>query len=105
MDIFIFHRDLRIVDNTGLIAQIEEFESTTPIFIFPPDQIDEDKNKYFSNNSVQFMIESLKELSQDIKKKGGELYYFKGDTIDVLNSINKHFDQTRWNSLFGIYPI
>lgn len=92
MDIFIFHRDLRIIDNTSLIAQIEEHESTTPIFIFPPEQIDEDKNKYFCNNSVQFMIESLKELSRDIKKKGGKLYFFKGDTLEVLNSLNKKFD-------------
>ena len=35
------------------------------------------------------MIESLHELSNEIKKKNGKLYFFYGDTIDVLNSINK----------------
>ena len=89
MNIFIFHRDLRIIDNTALIYQIKEASDTIPIFIFPPDQIDPEKNKYFSNNSVQFMIESLHELSEDIKKKKGKLYFFKGDTVDVLKAINK----------------
>ena len=89
MNIFIFHRDLRIIDNTALIYQIKEAGDTIPIFIFPPEQIDPNKNKYFSNNSVQFMIESLHELSEDIKKKKGKLYFFKGDTLDVLKAINK----------------
>ncbi len=90
MNIFLFHRDLRLVDNTTLIHQLKETkELTTPIFIFPPEQIDKKKNKYFSNNSVKFMIECLHELSDDIKDKGGKIYFFKGDTIKVLNEINK----------------
>jgi deoxyribodipyrimidine photolyase len=59
MNIFLFHRDLRLFDNTALIKQILNHKSVTPIFIFPPVQIDPKINKYFSNNSVQFMIESL----------------------------------------------
>ncbi len=45
MNIFLFHRDLRIQDNTSLINLIKEKGSIIPIFIFPPEQIDEDKNK------------------------------------------------------------
>jgi len=89
MNIFIFHRDLRLKDNTTLIRMIKEEESVLPIFVFPPEQIDEKKNKYFSHNLVQFMIESLKELGDKIKKYDGKLYTFKGDYIDVLKSINK----------------
>ncbi len=90
MHIFLFHRDLRLVDNTSLIYQLKEVkDSVVPIFIFPPEQIDPKKNTYFSNNSVQFMIESLHELSDSIKKKKGKLYFFKGDTLDVLKLINK----------------
>ena len=63
MNIFLFHRDLRLVDNTSLIKQLRRFKKVTPIFIFPPEQINPKQNKYFSHNSVQFMIESLKELS------------------------------------------
>lgn len=88
-NIFIFHRDLRLFDNTSLIHQLKETkESILPIFIFTPEQIEPSKNKYFSNNSVQFMIESLFELSNEIKKRGGVFYFFKGDTIKILNQIN-----------------
>ena len=78
MNIFLFHRDLRLTDNTTLIYQIKECKNIIPIFIFTPEQIEPDKNKYFSNNSVQFMIESLHELSKEIKKKNGQIYFFQG---------------------------
>jgi deoxyribodipyrimidine photolyase len=67
MNIFIFNRGLRLTDNTTLIHQIKEKGSVVPIFIFTPEQIEPKKNDYFSNNSVQFMIESLHELSDEIK--------------------------------------
>jgi deoxyribodipyrimidine photo-lyase len=89
MHIFIFHRDLRLIDNTSLIYQLKHHESVIPIFIFPPEQINPKKNKYFSNNSVQFMIESLHELSDNIKDYNGSMYYFKGDNIKVLKAIHK----------------
>ena len=87
--IYLFHRDLRIQDNTTLIHQLKTInESILPIFIFTPEQIDIKKNKYFSNNSVQFMIESLHELSDEIKKNKGKLLFFKGDNLKVLKSIH-----------------
>jgi len=89
MNIYLLHRDLRLNDNTSLIAQLKEYKSTTIIFIFTPEQINKKNNEYYNSNSVQFMIESLHELSSEIKKKNGKLYFFYGDTIDVLNSINK----------------
>lgn len=89
MHIFLFHRDLRLIDNTTLIEQIKANDSVIPVFIFPPEQIDPKKNDYFSNNSVQFMIESLHELSDDIKKNNGKIYFFKGDILKVLKAINK----------------
>lgn len=104
VNIFIFHRDFRLYDNSSLISQIKKTsEGVIPIFIFDPVQIDKKKNKYFSNNSVQFMIESLKDLQKQIKKYDGELYFFYGKTIDVLkeihtkiniNSIAFNFDYT-----------
>ena len=68
INIFIFHRDLRLHDNTSLIKMLKDNKKIIPIFIFPPEQIDPKKNKYFSHNSVQFMIESLHELNKEIKK-------------------------------------
>ena len=88
MNIFLFHRDLRLVDNTSLIKQLLNYGPITPIFIFPPEQIDPQKNSYFSHSSVQFMVESLIELNAEIKKFDGQLYYFKGQNMEVLQRIH-----------------
>ena len=90
MNIFLFHRDLRLVDNTTLINMMKSaVGSIVPVFIFPPEQINPAKNKYFNHNSVQFMIESLRELGDDIKAKGGKLYLFEGANLEVLKNLNK----------------
>ena len=89
MNLYIFHRDLRLIDNTTLIEISDD--QVIPIFIFNPNQIDKKKNKYFSNNSVQFMIESLNELNKDIKKYNGELSFFYGDDIKILKEIIKKY--------------
>jgi deoxyribodipyrimidine photo-lyase len=88
-NIHIVHRAIRIHDNTSLIAQMKEQPDITVIFIFTPEQINPKKNKYFSNNSVQFMIESLKELATTIHDKGGKMLFFYGDVIKVLKSLHK----------------
>ena len=91
LNLFLHHRDLRIVDNTAMIEQLRHEKTCTPLFIFPPEQIDPVKNEYFSMNAVEFMIESLHELSDDIKKEmGGEggLAFFHGDTLAVLADIH-----------------
>ena len=88
MHIFLLHRDLRLTDSTALIHQIKEMDSTTIIFILTPEQVNKKNNDYYNSNSIQFMCESLHELSNDITKKNGKLYFFMGDTLDVLKSIH-----------------
>ena len=60
--VFIFRRSFRLKDNIGLINCLKESEEVIPIFIFTPEQIK--KNRYKSNNAVQFMIESLVYLNK-----------------------------------------
>lgn len=59
--LFIFRRDLRLVDNLGLIYAMENHENILPVFIFTPEQVTS-KNSFKSNNAIQFMIESLENL-------------------------------------------
>jgi len=91
MNIFLHHKDLRYQDNTTLNLMSKELKDIIPIFIFPPEQIDLKKNKYFSHNFVQFMCESLIELKKDYLKKNGKLNFYKGDTLDVLKDIHKKY--------------
>ena len=82
MNIYLFHRDLRVVDNVGLINSNVDL---VPIFIYTPAQVLPSKNKYFSNNAVQFMSECLDDLKQNVP----ELYLFYGETLSVLTKIHK----------------
>ena len=65
--LFIFRRDLRVFDNYGLIYAMNNSKNVYPIFLLHLNKLIQ-KNKYFSNNSVQFMIESLKEVDENLKK-------------------------------------
>jgi deoxyribodipyrimidine photo-lyase len=82
--LFIFRRDFRIEDNTTLLALQNVCEKIYPIFIFTPEQVS-DKNKYKSENAVQFMIECLDDLNQEIK----HLYSFYGENNEVLHYLIK----------------
>ena len=72
MSIFIFRRDLRLADNLGLLELQKKTKDIIPIFVFTPEQITS-KNKFKSNNAIQFMIESLLDLKQEFKKRGSDL--------------------------------
>lgn len=89
--LFIFRRDLRLVDNIGLIYAMTNYENIIPIFIFTPEQVT-NKNKYKSNNAIQFMIESLEELDETLKKSKSKLHVFYGDNITELKKIIKKIE-------------
>lgn len=103
--IFIFRRDFRLTDNSGLIEALENSKNVTPIFIFTPEQID--KNSYKSDNAIQFMIESLAELEKKIKKKKGQLYYFYGKQDKIIKKIikNNNIDAVYFNQDWTPYAI
>jgi deoxyribodipyrimidine photo-lyase len=81
MAVFLFHRDLRIKDNTALNMALQREQHIFPVFICDPAQIDRKRNDYFSNNACQFMCESLQEIPN--------LNIFAGDTVDVLDRLPK----------------
>lgn len=83
-NLFIFRRDLRIVDNTALelLYNIYPDLPIIGIFIFNPLQIDPVKNTYYSSTAVEFMIESLGSLEIP-------MHFFHGDDVHVLDSILK----------------
>lgn len=92
VSVFIFHRDLRIEDNTTLI-ELSKLGHVVPIFILSDKQVNLQKNKFGNNSLIQFMCESLYELSENIKKYQGKLYFFKDiNTINVLEKLSKIID-------------
>lgn len=112
MRLFLFHNDLRLSDNTTLIKMMKENSSdgVIPIFIFTEEQINPKKNQFYGSNSVQFMVESLISLGEDIKEYGGELYFFKAENnIKALNKINKllssKITEIGWNPSYSLYAL
>jgi len=83
--LFVFRRDLRLEDNTGLLFALENSEKVIPCFIFTPEQIE--NNPYLSLRALQFMIESLEDLSESLKKKKGHLYLFYGDPATIIDKL------------------
>lgn len=82
--LMLFHRDLRLVDHHALESIRDK--PIIPLFVFTPQQVT-DANPLKSSHSVQFMIESLRDLEKEIALQRGTLYIAYGDTVEVLASI------------------
>ena len=92
--IFLFRRDFRIHDNLALnrlIAECGSSGSIFPMFIFNPAQIYAKNNPYFSNNCVQFMIESLDDLDKHIHVNYYESNDGSSGDIDVFVELSKKY--------------
>lgn len=81
--VFLFHRDLRVSDNTGLNKIIRDYpdHELHLVFVFDPVQVDRKKNEYFSNAALQFICESLREIRR--------LNVLYGDTVRVLKKLHE----------------
>ena len=87
--IHIFRRDYRLEDNTSLIEACKTHSLVLPIFIFTRTQIDKKVNSYRSNNCVQFLCESLKDLDEQLHKHKSKLTIFYGDEFSILETLIK----------------
>jgi deoxyribodipyrimidine photo-lyase len=83
----IFRRDLRLEDNTALNATLKSSDEVIPCFIFDPAQVKD--NEYMNHDALQFMIESIKDLGEQLKEKEGRLYLFYGKPAEVVELILK----------------
>lgn len=85
--LFIFRRDLRLEDNTGLLFALENAKSVFPCFIFTREQID--NNPYRNEHCLQFMLESLEDLGASLKEKKGRLHLFYGAPESIVEKLIK----------------
>ncbi|MCQ6963041.1 deoxyribodipyrimidine photolyase [Methanolobus chelungpuianus] len=89
--LFIFRRDLRIEDNTGLRAAMELSEEVIPCFIFDP-RLSDRERLGFNPHAFQFLLESLDDLSEQLHSRGGRLYLFYGTAEDVVSRLAGKLD-------------
>lgn len=87
--VHIFHRDLRTKDNLGLIqaaAKAKEAKAfLLPLFILTPEQFTK-QNPYRSENSIQFMLESLEDLDTQLENN---LTILEATQLDALAHLQK----------------
>jgi len=92
-NIFLFHRDLRLPDNTALLRLAEKgkcrFDTPIiPVFIFDSVQVDAKRNPYYSRPAVQFMCECLEALDVELRALGSRLHIYHGDTLSILQTLH-----------------
>lgn len=96
ISLFIFRRDLRLADNTSLLAALEQSSQVIPCFIFDPNQVT-NKNAYKSDFCLQFMRESLLDLQAQLAARGAKLFLFYGEPLSVIKKIHQ---QTSFEAIF-----
>lgn len=89
--LFIFHRSLRLDDNIALIHALQQSKLVLPIFILTQEQLGKN-NDYRSNNCIQFMIESLEDLNDQLHQKGSRLFLFHGNQYSIIKKLIKDQD-------------
>lgn len=85
--VFIFRRDLRLEDNTGLISALNHGGRVIPCFILDKRLLESTPSKLRNNNAIQFMLESLKDLDRQLKQKNARLHLFFGKVHEIIEEL------------------
>lgn len=98
--LFIFRRDLRTDDNTGLINALKDYGQVIPLFILTPKQTA--SNPLKSCAAIQFMVESLLDLETQVK-----IWIACDDEITAITQVyqTKQFDAIYVNDDYTPYSI
>lgn len=89
--VLLFHRDMRLVDHTGLRLAVALSKAhnapVLPLFVFTREQVSVE-NKLRSVNSIQFMLKSLEELEDAVRADGGRMLFAYGSTDKILQRLH-----------------
>ncbi len=83
--LFIFRRDLRVHDNTGLQEALRLSDQVLACFIFDPRQIE--AHPYQSKPGLQFMLQSIEDLQQQLRSTGGSLALYQDLPEQVIKQL------------------
>jgi deoxyribodipyrimidine photo-lyase len=86
VSLFIFRRDLRLVDNTALNAALRNSKKVIACFIFDDRQIQ--SHSYQSKPALHFMLQSLSDLAQQFKSVSAELNFFEGLPTEIIQTLH-----------------
>ncbi len=90
--VFLFHREFRLTDNTGLIAACRKPKTVLPMFVFTPEQTR--RNKYASQRFIDAMTAGLYDLNETLENLGSFLYVDRDDTVAALTRLRRSYEYT-----------
>lgn len=111
--VVLLHRNYRLNDNKALQQALQQQAKVIMVFIGTPEQLNSKEhhqpndspvaNSYFSNNSVQFMVQSLEDLNTELQKYNSKVHIFYGNYKDIISLMLSELDKQFPNSKHGIY--
>lgn len=85
--LFIFRRDLRLYDNSGLNEALRQSEQVLACFIFDPRQLE--PHPYQSQPGLQFMLEALLDLQRQFQAECGRLHVYHDRPAAVIGNLRQ----------------
>ncbi len=90
LSLFIFRRDLRIIDNTALLEALRVSQKVMLCFIFDDRQIQ--NHPYQSKPALHFMLESLADLEKECQNAGGKLHFYQGLADKKIAELHEKYE-------------
>ncbi|MFM9951291.1 MAG: cryptochrome/photolyase family protein [Saprospiraceae bacterium] len=90
VNIFWFRRDLRLYDNAGLYHALKAGHRVVPIFIFDTNILDELEDR--KDARVEFLQQTLVELSEELKSLGSGILIRHGAPLEVWRALLSEFE-------------
>jgi deoxyribodipyrimidine photo-lyase len=85
INIFWFRRDLRLDDNAGLYHALKGENPVLPIFIFDTNILDDLEDK--KDARVEFLHDTLSDMSKELKDLGSDILIKNGEPISVWKEL------------------
>ncbi|WP_353722182.1 deoxyribodipyrimidine photo-lyase [Dyadobacter sp. 676] len=92
--IYWFRNDLRLKDNQALLSAVGSADEIVPVYVFDPRQFEKTKLG-FRRTSVlraRFLIESVAELRENIRQKGGDLLIRTGAPEAIVAKLAEDYN-------------
>ncbi|MCF0072064.1 deoxyribodipyrimidine photo-lyase [Dyadobacter sp. CY261] len=92
--VYWFRNDLRLKDNQALFSAVGSADEIIPIYVFDPRQFEKTKLGFRRTSALRahFLIESVAELRQNIRQKGGDLLIRTGTPESIVSQLAEDYN-------------
>ncbi|QDZ19648.1 cryptochrome/DNA photolyase [Chloropicon primus] len=99
-----FRKGLRVHDNPALLEASQSAAEVYPVFVLDPSIDPTEDGVKIGANRAQFLLESLEDLDQSLKKLGSHLICIRGRPEDVLPPLMRELDINHLGFEFDTEP-